>query len=95
MLRRTADKRKDSKKVRKRIKHARKQVFEKGRSLKSEKLKALLDYQSLNPIQVSVIVLSCGLTDHADISKRTVRVLCASWGPRGECLRAVCPRPDA
>ncbi|EIW53823.1 uncharacterized protein TRAVEDRAFT_132848 [Trametes versicolor FP-101664 SS1] len=51
MIRRAADKRRDSKKVRKRINRARKQIFEKGRSLKSEKLKALLDYQSLNPIQ--------------------------------------------
>lgn len=56
MIRRAADKRKDSKKVRKRINRARKQIFEKGRSLKSEKIKALLDYQSLNPIQVCIVV---------------------------------------
>lgn len=39
-----ADKCKDSKTVQKQIKCACKQVFEKGHSLKSEKLKALLDY---------------------------------------------------
>ncbi|KAL1936950.1 hypothetical protein VTO73DRAFT_3264 [Trametes versicolor] len=48
---RRAEKRVDSEDLRKTILRARKLVLEKGRSLKSKKVQALLEPQSLNPIQ--------------------------------------------